>query len=75
MLLTTTWSAHNLMCSRSQSGKKVETTAVPHLAFRPECISLPQCPVPDEFFQMAELSDYETGIGSVRLSVQISKDC
>ena len=55
--------------------KRLKLLQYPHLAFRPECVSLPQCPVPDEFFQMAELSDYETGIGRIILSVQISGDC
>ena len=29
---------------------------------RPECISIPECPLPEEFFEMSEFDDYETGI-------------
>ena len=31
---------------------------------RPECISMPECPWPEDFFEMSELEDYETGIGN-----------
>ena len=30
---------------------------------RPECVTIQECPLPDEFFKMSELSDNETGIG------------
>ena len=38
---------------------------------RPECISLPECPLPEDFFQMSELEDYETGI-SIECSICFS---
>jgi hypothetical protein len=33
------------------------------ILLRPECVTIQECPLPDEFFKMSELSDNETGIG------------